>query len=161
VVDRMFGVHAPPPPPPPPPPPSKPAGWDRFNGYPTLKVGSTDASSGGKVSILQRSLNLLGNNLRVDGHYGERTKAIVQVFQRNRKLAADGVVGATTWHWLGVALGGRRDINLADPLEQLPPDHDQRAALSETHALHPGFHFNQGELGRPREPVLPRAFRQS
>jgi Putative peptidoglycan binding domain/D-alanyl-D-alanine carboxypeptidase len=64
-------------------------------------------SSGELVRWLQRRLNqfagprghgvLGGRQLAVDGVFGEQTERVVKVFQTNRRLAADGVVGPLTW----------------------------------------------------------------
>jgi peptidoglycan hydrolase-like protein with peptidoglycan-binding domain len=49
------------------------------------------------VRWLQTSLNsLLGADLKVDGDYGERTKAAVKVYQRNSGLTVDGWAGLVT-----------------------------------------------------------------
>ena len=39
-------------------------------------------------------------NLVVDGDFGKKTKEAIIVFQRNRGLVQDGVVGSNTWDWL-------------------------------------------------------------
>jgi hypothetical protein len=49
------------------------------------------------VGVLQLLLNRTGAQLRVDGQFGYRTQAAVADFQRDRHLAADGVVGEDTW----------------------------------------------------------------
>ncbi|MFR2768710.1 MAG: peptidoglycan-binding domain-containing protein [Thomasclavelia sp.] len=36
----------------------------------------------------------------VDGDFGKKTKEAIIVFQRNRGLVQDGVVGSNTWDWL-------------------------------------------------------------
>jgi peptidoglycan hydrolase-like protein with peptidoglycan-binding domain len=59
----------------------------------TLRVGSHGAA----VKAVQRRLDLHP----AGGHYGTKTKARVQRFQRNHGPRADGVVGSTTWAALG------------------------------------------------------------
>jgi zinc D-Ala-D-Ala carboxypeptidase len=50
------------------------------------------------VSVLQKQLKSRGHpNLNVDGVYGPQTQAVVEQFQKNHGLPADGVVGAETW----------------------------------------------------------------
>lgn len=55
---------------------------------PPIRVGD----SGEDVAFLQELLRVTP-----DGDFGPGTKAAVIAFQRSRKLAADGVVGAATW----------------------------------------------------------------
>ena len=59
------------------------------------------------VKQLQRAANKLGAGLKVDGKFGNRTRAWVLSFQRARGLGADGVVGAKTWCALGQAMLNR------------------------------------------------------
>ncbi len=58
-----------------------------------LKMGSRGAS----VQLLQLALTRAGYGpLQLDGIFGERTAAALRAFQRDRGLAADGVVGVRT-----------------------------------------------------------------
>ena len=66
---------------------------------PLLKMGS----KGYPVKTVQRLLIALGYKLPrygVDGDYGNETAAAVMRYQFDRKLVADGVVGANTWQAL-------------------------------------------------------------
>ena len=67
-----------------------------FNGYPTVKKGA----KGNITKLIQERLNSVGFNLNVDGSFGNDTEYAVKVFQRNRNLSNDGVVGANTWRYL-------------------------------------------------------------
>ena len=59
-----------------------------------LKQGS----KGGNVRALQMLLNGHGFNCgKVDGSFGPDTLAAVKAFQKAKKLAMDGCVGAQTW----------------------------------------------------------------
>ncbi|MCB1985893.1 MAG: peptidoglycan-binding protein [Burkholderiales bacterium] len=49
------------------------------------------------VGVLQKLLNRTGEQLVVDGIYGNNTKTAVQRFQRLRGLVPDGIVGMNTW----------------------------------------------------------------
>lgn len=65
---------------------------------------------GEPVRDIQRRLTGLGIQTVVDGSYGSRTFASVQVFQEARGLPADGIVGPETWRTLvdaGFRLGDR------------------------------------------------------
>ena len=62
-----------------------------------LQVGDT----GPEVGELQARLLRLGYGpLRIDDRYGDATAAAVREFQKNSKIAADGVVGERTWRLL-------------------------------------------------------------
>jgi peptidoglycan hydrolase-like protein with peptidoglycan-binding domain len=64
---------------------------------PMLRVGSR----GPEVEALQQQLAAAGHACAVDGQFGPRTHAAVVAFQRERGLAADGIVGPMTWQALG------------------------------------------------------------
>lgn len=154
AVDAMFGLGGKPPPQPAPLPSADgPGRYDNLGV--TLQQGSTDASSGGKVHILQLSLNAVtarpATPVGVDGSFGPGTRAAVVQYQRNRGLAPDGVVGHVTWHDLGVLLTqyGIKDVS-ARKLARLAVDHPERLALPPTHILHPSF-ADQPELYRKPE----------
>ena len=61
--------------------------------YPLLKKGST----GSYVEKLQKYLNQLGEDLVVDGDFGELTAGAVRRFQKKYYLEQDSVVGPITW----------------------------------------------------------------
>lgn len=58
----------------------------------TLKYGS----SGNDVRWLQEMLCHHGHSISVDGSFGFATKSAVQMFQKTRGLAVDGIVGPAT-----------------------------------------------------------------
>jgi hypothetical protein len=59
----------------------------------SLKLGA----SGAAVVTLQKRLAELGYAVKDDGSFGPKTKAAVTLFQRERGLLPDGVVGRKTW----------------------------------------------------------------
>lgn len=64
---------------------------------PTLTIGA----KGNITRLVQERLRSVGfTKLSVDGKFGKKTKEAVEVFQRNRKLDDDGIVGRNTWNWL-------------------------------------------------------------
>lgn len=66
-------------------------------GCPTLKVGS----KGNITRLVQERLKSVGFTKHdVDGIFGKKTKEAIKVFQGNRKLTVDGIVGKNTWNWL-------------------------------------------------------------
>jgi SpoIID/LytB domain protein len=64
---------------------------------PTLRRGST----GQAVRELQYALVAKGQRITVDGAFGAQTEVAVKAFQASAGLAADGVVGPSTWAALG------------------------------------------------------------
>jgi putative chitinase len=60
---------------------------------PVLRKGS----KGDDVTDLQNELIEAGFNIGSDGDFGEQTEEAVKAFQSRAGLAADGIVGATTW----------------------------------------------------------------
>ncbi|MGH4051717.1 MAG: peptidoglycan-binding protein [Clostridium sp.] len=68
---------------------------------PILKIGSTGAA----VRSLQQSLIKLGyNSGQIDGIFGSATQSAVKLFQKNKGLIVDGIVGNATWDVINKAL---------------------------------------------------------
>jgi peptidoglycan hydrolase-like protein with peptidoglycan-binding domain len=66
-------------------------------GRPTLRLGAT----GDDVTALQQRLNALGYDAgTANGNFNAQTQQAVENFQKAKNLAADGVVGPTTWQAL-------------------------------------------------------------
>ena len=64
---------------------------------PLLRRGA----QGPSVTLLQQRLNANGSDIGVDGLFGQGTYDAVVTFQASRTLAADGIVGKSTWSALG------------------------------------------------------------
>lgn len=62
----------------------------------TVKRGA----KGNITKLIQERLNSVGFKLSTDGIFGSGTENAVKVFQRNRGLSVDGIVGKNTWEWL-------------------------------------------------------------
>lgn len=62
----------------------------------TVKRGA----KGNITKLIQERLNSVGFKLSTDGIFGGGTERAVKVFQKNRGLTQDGVVGRNTWDWL-------------------------------------------------------------
>lgn len=62
----------------------------------TVKRGA----KGNITRLIQERLNSVGFHISIDGVFGGGTENAVKVFQRNRELSADGIVGRNTWEWL-------------------------------------------------------------
>lgn len=67
-----------------------------FSTYPTVRKGA----KGNITKLIQERLNSVGFHLKVDGDFGNDTYNAVIVFQKNRGLKQDGIVGANSWSWL-------------------------------------------------------------
>lgn len=63
---------------------------------PTVRKGA----KGNITRLIQKRLNSVGFHLSTDGIFGSGTHNAVKVFQKNRGLTADGIVGTNTWNWL-------------------------------------------------------------
>ena len=57
-----------------------------------------EGSQGEEVTYLQQLLNSKSHaTIAVDGYFGEETKQMVQIYQRNHGLVVDGIVGQLSW----------------------------------------------------------------
>lgn len=63
---------------------------------PTVKINAC----GNITRLIQERLNSVGFNLNEDSIFGQRTKKAVMIFQQNRGLKQDGIVGKNTWEYL-------------------------------------------------------------
>lgn len=71
-------------------------GPNTLAGCPTVKKGAR----GNITKLIQERLNSVGFSLDCDGIFGDKTHNAVKVFQKNRSLTRDGIVGKNTWSWL-------------------------------------------------------------
>lgn len=71
-------------------------GPNTLAGCPTVKKGAR----GNITKLIQERLNSVGFSLDCDGIFGDETHNAVKVFQKNRSLTRDGIVGKNTWSWL-------------------------------------------------------------
>lgn len=62
----------------------------------TVKRGAR----GNITRLIQERLNSVGFHISTDGIFGGGTEKAIKVFQKNRGLSADGIVGRNTWDWL-------------------------------------------------------------
>lgn len=77
------------------------------------KVTEKDAvlkngSSGPFVMELQRNLVTLGFDLKVDGHFGDKTETDLRVFQKMNGLEVDGWAGPRTLDAIGKAIAAKQ-----------------------------------------------------
>lgn len=122
---------------------------------PTLRQGAGFSNQSPElrddVKRLQVALEQAGYSVDTDGLFGEGTETVVQAFQRDRGLDADGIVGAATW----LALGGDSDAP-EDPAPEAEADAPETPDVS---SVMPGFigdgqwvHAREGHLGKPYWP---------
>ncbi|MEM9147508.1 MAG: peptidoglycan-binding domain-containing protein [Pseudomonadota bacterium] len=73
--------------------------------------------NGAHVKDLQTRLNKAGAKpkLKVDGFFGEKTKAVVKAFQKKNKLKPDGIAGVDTMMVLTGGKDGVPEWTLPDP----------------------------------------------
>ena len=90
--------------------------WERYTMYtlrqdvaknlgvpivPDVKTVLRKGSVGQSVYLLQEKLNALGYDCgNPDGIFGAKTRDSVIAYQKDKKLAADGIVGPATWNEL-------------------------------------------------------------
>lgn len=75
---------------------------DGLRGPKTLEACPTvkKRAKGNITKLIQERLNSVGFNLSTDGMFGKGTEKAIKVFQKNRGLSQDGIVGKNTWSWL-------------------------------------------------------------
>lgn len=75
---------------------------DGLRGPKTLEACPTvkKEAKGNITKLIQERLNSVGFNLSTDGIFGKGTEKAIKVFQKNRGLSQDGIVGKNTWSWL-------------------------------------------------------------
>ncbi|HEX8713837.1 MAG TPA: peptidoglycan-binding domain-containing protein [Terracidiphilus sp.] len=76
------------------------------------------------VGVLQKLLNRTGERLVVDGEFGAKTEAAVIRFQRQHRLAPDGIVGQQTWPRIAAGAG----LRIVDFIDITDPDLDKMEA---------------------------------
>ena len=80
-----------------------PQTWNSLEGNQTANAATThptlmEGSGGEEVTYLQQLLNKKSRaTIAVDGYFGEETKQMVQIYQRNHGFVVDGIVGPQTW----------------------------------------------------------------
>lgn len=80
----------------------KPAKLPVPSGTPNLRQGSPSSD---RIRQLQTALNrVMHSGLTVDGEFGPKTRAAVELFQGHAKLAVDGIYGPNTEHALRAAV---------------------------------------------------------
>lgn len=85
--------------------------------HPTLRKGD----SGPDVVYLQTLLCNVGETLKADGKFGDKTEKAVKDFQILCGLTPDGVVGPKTWDALEAATGHDEEAP-EDPGDGMPPE---------------------------------------
>ena len=75
---------------------------DGLKGHKTLNACVTvkRGAKGNITRLIQERLNSVGFSLSTDGIFGGNTENAVKVFQKNRGLEQDGIIGRNTWDWL-------------------------------------------------------------
>lgn len=72
---------------------------------PTLQRNNSTAANQ-NVRYLQQSLVKKGYPVATDGFFGLKTEQAVIKFQKQNKIAVDGIVGPQTWSLLGACYTG-------------------------------------------------------
>jgi peptidoglycan hydrolase-like protein with peptidoglycan-binding domain len=92
-----------------------------------LEMGSTGeeeflaiGSEGEKVRQLQEELKARGYEIKVDGIFGEETRAVVIRFQESQDLKQDGIVGPKTTNRLFAAMGeGFAELGFREAVDEI------------------------------------------
>ncbi|WP_055696584.1 MULTISPECIES: peptidoglycan-binding domain-containing protein [Streptomyces] len=74
-----------------------------YCGYDTHNTYADYGDSGKKVKEIQALLRFRNYNIGpdgIDGQFGKNTRSAVRAFQRDCRIADDGIVGPNTWSWL-------------------------------------------------------------
>ena len=113
----------------------RPDGFSTFKraGAPSSPVPVTywaeEGHKGEHVKRLQAFLNTRGAGLAVDGDFGPLTKAAVQAFQSDARIAADGIVGPITLQKLKEAGFNPDGAPAPPPVKRFPQDYSDRELL--------------------------------
>ena len=115
--------------------------WEHYNMYtlrrdvaknlgveikPEFKTSMRKGSTGECVYLLQEKLNALGYDCgNPDGIFGSTTRTAVKSYQKDKKLAVDGVVGAKTWAAI-----------LADTVDNYDDDQSSEAEAAKDETLY-------------------------
>ena len=95
------------------PPPGASGAATGASSPPTLATGPIvqKGADGPNVEAIQYLLNQAGDDVVVDGDFGDQTDAAVRAFQAKKGLAQDGKVGPLTWAalWVTVRKGSGQD----------------------------------------------------
>lgn len=100
-----------------------------------MKDTLREGSRGGDVRVLQTTLNALGDNLLVDGIFGDATFNSVCDFQTVKGLEPDGVVGPKTWTALDMAMARKRVEDARPPAPKTDADLERAGAKAIERAL--------------------------
>ena len=58
---------------------------------------SSPMMCGEDVKKIQFQLRKLGYSIKIDGYFGSQTNRVVRMFQKDRDLEVDGIIGSITW----------------------------------------------------------------
>ena len=82
--------------------------WTSTSQPDTVFTLSKVGSRGAEVRAIQQKLKERGlYTIAVDGIYGSKTKEAVMKFQKQQKIAVDGIAGPVTLRKLGISIGSR------------------------------------------------------
>jgi hypothetical protein len=135
---------------------------------PLIKRGSSDATSGGAVSVWQAGIKPEMPTMTIDGKFGPQTEELTRMWQGRHvdasgaKLTVDGVVGPKTWSALAAVMAGAAPpssiptpIPIPIPTPAMPPpvgpavpSSADQVSLAAIQAMLASFYqFHGGEVG--------------